>query len=240
MRIAGDNELIVIAGRRGSGKSVGALDQLSKRSIDTKPWFLLDFKHDDVASRMPITAPPMQPDDDLPEDPGLYAVRCDIDDAGRDSAVDHLLRDIYDHGQMGVMIDEGMFLGQQNAGLRRIAIAGRSRGVPLIFVTQRLMKCDTDVLAEADFVQSFIQAHPDDVDRLGEFIPKNRINMAELAAMGDFHSYIYHTPKDHLEIQGPGSAETEIYERILSRLPVYEDGEPTPQGIVLPTRRVRV
>lgn len=236
-RLANDSEVVVIAGRRGSGKSMGALHQLSQRSFDQRPWFLLDFKHDDIAARVPTSAPPLAPDDDLPSDPGIYAVRCDPNDAGRNSEVDNLLSEIYDMGNAGVLIDEGMFLGQQNRGLRQIALLGRSRSVPLIFVTQRFMKCDTDALAETDFVQSYHQAHPDDVERLRDFIPKNRINFDELARRGEYYSYNYHIPKDDLRIEAPGPDFQTIYERILERLPVYVDDEAELAASHVPPRR---
>jgi hypothetical protein len=240
-RLPNDSELVIITGRRGSGKSMGALHQLSHRSFDEKPWFILDFKGDDVASRVPTSAPLMGPDEDLPTDPGLYAIRCDINDAGQNSAVDRLLCEIYDQGHAGVMIDEGMFLGQRNAGLRRIALAGRSRGVPLIFVTQRLMKCDTDCLAEADWINSYHQVHPDDVDRVAEFIPRNRLSFAELARRGEFYSYSYHAPKDSLRVVPPGDDFQPIYDRILSRLPVYMDeADELAAAHIPPPRRHRV
>lgn len=236
-----DDELVVVTGRRGSGKTLGALHQLSHRSFDEKPWFLLDFKHDDLAAKIPTTEPPMRPYDDLPADPGLYAVQCDIDDAGKDSEVDRLLCEIYEHGNMGVMIDEGMFLGQQNTGLRRIALAGRSRGVPLIFVTQRLMKCDTDALAEFDWCQTFQHVHPDDIDRVGDFIPRNRVDFEALQRRGKYHSYVYHAPEDDLRIHAPGDDFQAVYDRILRRLPVYAtEAEALAASHIPPPRRARV
>lgn len=236
-----DSELVVITGRRGSGKSMGGLDQLSRRSFDEMPWFVLDFKHDDLAAQIPTSAPPMKPEDDLPADPGLYAVRCDINDAGRDSEVDRLLCEIYEHGNAGVFIDEGMFLGQWNNGLRRIALAGRSRHVPLIFVTQRLIKCDTDALAETDWIQSFAQVHPDDIDRVGSFIPRNRVDFEALQRRGKFHSYVYNTADDDLRVHGPGADFPAIYDRMLERLPVYVDeAEMRALMNVPPPRRLRV
>src|ERR1700743_3541616 len=136
-RLPDDSELVVITGRRGSGKTMGGLDQLSRRGFDERPWFVLDYKHDDLASKIPTSAPPMRPDDPIPSDPGIYAVKCDVNDAGKDSEVDRLLCELYEHGNCGVFVDEGMMLGQYNAGLRRIALLGRSRSVPMIFVPQR-------------------------------------------------------------------------------------------------------
>lgn len=234
MRLPTDTERIVITGHTGSGKTHEALHQLSQRSYDEKPWIIFDFKGDDIASQIPITAP-LELGAPLPNDPGLYAVTCSWQDGEPGGKVDKLLHQICDHRRIGVFIDEGQRLGHRNSGLRTVLTQGRSFEVPLIFLCQRPVFVDTFAFSESEYLQIFFLPHPDDRDRIGEIVPPDKLDFDELRGAGLYHSQLYDVRRNTVTLLGPAPPFDEIYNRILTRLPVYEDA---PQPLL--PRRARV
>jgi hypothetical protein len=235
--LATDQERILIAGHTGSGKTHEALHHLSQRSIDVRPWVILDFKGDDLVSSVPVTEP-WTLADGPPDAPGLYVVTCQWDDGEPGGAADRFLRAALDRGNIGIFIDEGQRLGQQNPGLRAVLTQGRSKFVPLIFLTQRPRFVDTFALSESEYLQFFNLPHPDDRDRIARFVPADRLDFARLQALGPHHSFLYDVRNDRLHTLGPAPDFATIHRRILTRLPRYDDGPDHPAG--RNPRRIRV
>jgi len=235
MQLPTDSERILIAGHTGSGKTHEALHHLSQRSIDEKPWIILDFKGDDLVSSVPVTAP-ADKHAPPPVDPGLYVVRVSWEDAEPGGLVDRYLLAICDQRRTGVFIDEGQMLGHRNRGIRTLLTQGRSYECPLIFVTQRPCYVDTFAFSEADYLQLFLLTHPDDKERVAGYVPRDRLDFDRLRAAGEHRSFLYDVRHDRIEILEPAPPFGDIYDRILTRLPTYEEEG---AGDTLP-RRVRV
>lgn len=229
MRLPTDSEGILIAGRRGSGKTMEGLYHLSNRSIDVRPWVIVDFKGDDLASKVPVSAE-WTLRDGPPPDAGLYVVRADIEDHGRGGPLDDFLLALYRRGQTGVMIDEGIMLGQHSKGLRTLLTQGRSRECPMIILTQRPKFLDRYAFSESEFIQCFHFQLPDDQAAMREFIPD--LDFDYLRDLGQHHSMIYDIRENEIEYLKPCPDFIDIYDRILTRLPRVVDQ--------LPPRRLRV
>lgn len=234
MRLPNDREAITIIGKRGSGKSHEGLWQLSQRSFDEMPWIVITFKDDDLMDAIPVNAI-IQPTDAPPTDPGLYSMRAMPDDLESRGNVDRFLSRCLQQGHTGLFIDEGQMMGQHSRGLRLVLTQGRSPHVPVIFLTQRPVHVDTFALSEPDFYQFFLLTHPDDVDRVHRQCPV-RPDFDQLREYGPHHSFWYDTVTNKVELTGPAPPRQEVFDRILYRLPRFEDSE---AATALP-RRVRV
>lgn len=233
MRLPDDSQRIVIVGHTGSGKTHEGLHQLSQRSIDTMPWVMIDQKGKDLVAQVPVTAPATL-DGPVPTDPGLYAIRAGWEDINPGGPLDRYLLSVCEAGNTGVFIDEGQLLGQNNRGLRTLLTQGRSLGCPLIFVCQRPVFVDTFVFGCADYMQCFILHHPDDRDRIERHVPADKLDFGRLHG-AKHHSWYYDPAANTAELIGPAPPFNEIYDRILTRLPKYEDAPDDP----IP-RRIRV
>jgi hypothetical protein len=210
------------------------LHHLSQRSFDQRPWVVIDCKGDDLVSALPVSAPASL-HDDPPTDPGLYVVKAEIEDHDRGGPLTDYLRKIYEQGNIGVMIDEGGMVGQRNRGLRMILTLGRSRSVPLIILTQRPVNVDKYAFSESEYLQIFYIQIKDDQQTVHGYISEEQLNFETLRKRGLYHSAWFDVRANELTYMEPCPSFTEIYDRILTRLPVYVDAEPLP----IP-RRVRV
>jgi hypothetical protein len=237
MRLPDDSERLVIAGHTGSGKTHEALHHLSQRSFDVMPWVLLDFKGDDLVASTPITEP-ADLSDGPPDEPGLYVVKCEHDDGEPGGRVETYLESCLDRGGIGLFVDEGLRLGQHNDGLRALLTQGRSKRCPLIFLTQRPLFVDTFALSESEYLQVFNLPHPDDRKRMGEFIPRDRLDFARLRQAGQYCSFWYDVRADRLDLLGPAPPLPAIVSRIFVRLPQIIDPPTAP--VADNPRRVRV
>jgi len=234
MRLPTDQEAVTIIGKRGSGKSHEGLWQLSQRSFDEMPWIVLTFKSDDLMDAIPVNAM-LQPGDAPPTDPGLYAMRCTWEDAEPRGNVDKFLGRCLLNGNTGLFIDEGQLMGQHSRGLRLVLTQGRSPRVPMIFLTQRPVHVDTFALSEPNFFQFFLLTHADDIDRVHRQCPV-KPDFDELREHGPYHSFWYDSVTNRVELVGPAPSRADIFDRILYRLPRFEESA---AAVNLP-RRVRV
>jgi hypothetical protein len=229
-----DDEGVLIAGRRGSGKTQEALDQFSQRSFDEIPWVLLDFKGGDLVSRMPCSAM-LDIREPVPTEPGVYIVSAEIEDHARGGPVNNYLLQIFRQGNCGIVIDELGMVGQHSQGLRLILTQGRSKRVPFIFCCQRPVAIDMWALSESEFIQVFNLQFQSDKDRIHEYIPEEQLDFDELRDLGKYHSVIWHYDAGTVEFLQPSRRFEDIYDHTLYRLPKYEE-IPQPD----PGARIRV
>ena len=239
VRLATDSEGIVFAGRRGTGKTTEALNELSQRSFDEMPWVTFDFKHNDLLAACPVNGI-VSLYDPPPTDPGLWTVRVKPEDFEQATGgrLDRYFEAMVDRGNIGALIDEGQLLGQQNRGLRSLIILGRSKRVPYLFVCQRTVRVETTVWSESEIFHFFQFQHPRDYEVLADHIDPDTFNADTLRAYPPRHSFRYEPVTGQHDILPPCDPFEVIRERILARLPVYEHEGGPPRW--LPETRVRL
>lgn len=237
MRLPRDDESMVILGHNGSGKTHEAMYQLSQRSFDVMPWIVLDAKGDDLVAQLPITEQ-LTVTDNPPDIPGLYVVRVRLEDFD-EGRVARFMNQCLEHRNVGMLADEGQYFGHRNRGLHNYLTQGRSANCPLICLSQRPLNIDTYLFSESAFIQTFYLPHPDDKERVTQYIPSDQLDFTELQSHGKHYSYIYCVRDNSLELLEPAPKWSEIYGRILTRLPVIEDEPLAPDAPPIP-RRVRL
>lgn len=173
MPLATDQEHHAIFGQNGSGKTVFGLWTLAQRSYDKMPWYIVDFKRDDVIDQIPrleetdITGRPTK-------HKGLYVVRPTVEETDNGTVTRWLYR-VHEHGHTGVFIDEGyMFRTMWNPGLRTLLTQGRSKRIPMIALSQRPAFVSPFILSESSHLSVFYLQMPQDVAKVREFLPDAR------------------------------------------------------------------
>lgn len=160
-----DTKRHLIIGSTGSGKTVHGIHQLSMRDFDRKPWVIVDYKRDENIARIPY-ATVIDHETQLPDGPGIYIVRPDIDDH-----IEEFLREVHQRGDIGLFIDEAYELGRNNRAYRRILTQGRSKRIPVIALSQRSIWLDTFMLSESEFISVFNLNFKKDRERMEEYVP---------------------------------------------------------------------
>jgi hypothetical protein len=151
LHLPGDTERLVVVGRTGSGKTQGALWQLSQRSIDRIPWVIVDTKRDSLIRDVPYVED-LDLSDRLPRYPGLYRVTAlpKVDD----EALEGFLWSVHAHGRTGLFIDEGYMVPETGA-LQGILTQGRSLRIPLIVLVQRPNNVSRFIFSESEYIQLY-------------------------------------------------------------------------------------
>ena len=190
-----------IVGATGSGKTHAAMWHLSRRSYDTKPWIVYDFKTDELINSVP-GATHLRVDSPVPERPGLYIVHPHPADG---DYVEAQMWSIWQRGNVGVYIDEGYMVGKNNHAFRALLTQGRSKHVPMIVLSQRPVWMDRFVFSESEFFQIFRLQHKKDVASVQEFIPHDLSKR-----LPEYHSYYYDVGADKMVVLGPVPKQQEI------------------------------
>jgi len=194
MNFPGDTDRLTIVGATGSGKTVAGMYHLSQRDLESKIWFVYDFKRDDLinsidgAQHVDLTSK-------LPDRPGLYIVH---PRPGQEDAVnDHMYR-VWEQENIGVYVDEGYMIGQNSPAFRAILTQGRSKHIPVITLSQRPVYMDRFVFSESQFFQVFRLQHKDDIASAQKFIPYDLSKR-----LPRYHSYYYDAIDDRMVVLTP-------------------------------------
>lgn len=188
LRLPTDQQRLAIYGATGSGKTQAAVYHLSLSDIESKPWIIIDFKHDDVIEQIPYTRT-MNVNDPLPDKPGIYIVR---PDPWESDETDFLLKRIWKRGDTGILIDEGHMLDPRGEGLRAVITQGRSKHIPMIHLSQRPKWISKHVMTEPEFHRVFRLQDPDDIKYVSRFTDPNIFrdkNTHDRIYLPDYHSY---------------------------------------------------
>jgi len=200
-RLPNDNQRIVIVGSTGSGKSVAGLWHLSHRDYHTKPWLIVDQKHDDKIAA--INPPEIEPGE-IPKKPGLYVTR-PLPIEEHDEAMERALWKIWMQGNTGIFIDEGQMFQRSNA-LNSIYTQGRSKQIPVITNSQRPVCLSRFTFSEADFFQVFRLNDTRDKDTLKSMLP----TLPKDYKLPAFHSLYYDVAADEISLWKPVPSEDQI------------------------------
>lgn len=203
-----DTQRLSIIGSTGSGKTQAALWHLSHRRFDLMPWVVYDFKRDGSISTLPYARPIAVTE--IPVKPGVYVVNPLPDDV---DGVENQMQHIWQRGSMGIYIDEGYMVGNNNRAFRSLLTQGRSKQIPMIVLSQRPVWMDRFVFSESEFFQVFRLQHKKDVENVRGFVP------ADLGKrLPEFYSYYYDVKTDTVSVLRPVPEIETIHETFARRL----------------------
>lgn len=211
-RFPRSSDRVFVCGQTGSGKTFGGVWVLSNMDIDARPWIVLDFKNDDLINGI-SKAQNLEYGDPLPTKPGIYILKCRPEDNER---LHELFERILSRGDIGVYVDEGLVIGQNNAGFNACLTQGRSLGIPMIILSQRPVKCSTWILSESTFWMVFFLIKKSDREKVADDTPLP-INYTE--SLEEHCSYWYDVKKRALFKLKPVPDEVELLARIDAKLP---------------------
>ena len=163
-----DTNRTAIIGRTGSGKTVFGvwfLGEMVKGPWAHLPVTIFDFKNDKLISRLPAKQISIR--DKPPTRPGLYVVRPMPGDD--DAAVTEYLMRIWENEDHGIYIDEGYMIGRFNKAFRALLTQGRSKHIPMIYLSQRPVMMELFAFSEADYFAIFHLTDDKDKNRVKEF-----------------------------------------------------------------------
>jgi hypothetical protein len=192
--LPGDTERISIIGATGSGKTHAGMWHLSRRNFDQKPWIIYDFKAEEFISEIPGTYP-LSVTSPVPDRPGIYIVQPRMD---QETEVENQMWQIWEHENVGVFVDEGYMLGNNQRGFRMLLTQGRSKHIPMIVLCQRPVWLDRFVFSESQFFQVFHLNDRKDIAKVQDYIPRDLS-----AELDPYYSYYYDVRSRNLVIIPP-------------------------------------
>lgn len=206
-----DKHHSLIVGQNGSGKTAAAAYQFAWRSYDKMPWIVVNYKGDEYLDEIPGVRE-MGVNDPIPKEPGIYMVRPEP----FPGSIETLLFRAVERERVGIYIDEGLNVGEHSKGLRLALTQGRSKRVPLLFLTQRPVKLGVFPLTECKFFQVFFLQAIQDRKTITEYVPVS-VNYPE--SLGEYESYYYDSEKRRLAKLGPVPFGDEVLDIFDARRP---------------------
>lgn len=171
-----------ILGCTGSGKTQYALWQLSQAPFHLFPWFVIDYKGDDLVNRI-TRARDLDLRERIPDEPGLYVIHARPDEK---DDVEDWLRRLWEHENAGLYVDEGYLLPDK-AWLQNLLAQGRSKKISVSITSQRPFFVPRSVFTEASYLTVFRLNDDGDKARVREFSPKHMME----TRLPDYHSFWY-------------------------------------------------
>jgi len=160
-----DNRTAIV-GSSGSGKTQFAVWLLSSRDFDVRPWYIFDFKGDELIAM--IGAREISVYSEPPTKPGLYVIR-PIPEKD-DDAVEQFIWKIWANENAGIYIDEGYMIGPRNPAYNACLTQGRSKHIEMITLSQRPLWLSRFVFSEANFFAVFNLTDEKDRKEVGRFL----------------------------------------------------------------------
>lgn len=180
-------EHTAILGCTGSGKTQFALWQLSQAPFNVFPYFIIDYKGDDLVNSI-SRARDLDFSERIPDEPGLYIIHARPDE--KDQCEDWLRR-LWEHENAGLYVDEGYLLPDK-AWLQNLLAQGRSKRISVSITSQRPFFVPRSVFTEASYLSVFRLNDDGDKQRVSEFSPKGMLK----DRLPDFHS-LWYSVKHH-------------------------------------------
>jgi hypothetical protein len=213
IRLPGPSDRIAIVGRTGTGKTVAAIWHLSESDIDERPWVILNFKNDKIINR--IEQAHRIGFDEVPDEPGVYIINVTPHNA---KDLTDWFRRVWEHENIGVLIDEGYRIDQRDEWFNACLTQGRSKQISMIVLSQRPAWMSRFVLSEATFIQVFDLSHDEDIDKVRGYIQTDDGKDELDQALPPFHSFYYDVGRKQLNVFGPVPNEEAILTVIDARL----------------------
>jgi hypothetical protein len=172
----------VIVGSTGSGKTYLASWLLSTRDWHKRPWFIIDFKGDQLIED--IDATEISVYSEPPKKPGLYVLH-PIKHRD-DEALSDFLWKVWTNENAGIYVDEGYMLGNRNSAYSALLTQGRSKNIELITLVQRPVWVDKFVFSEANYFYIMKLQLEEDRKYISAYLDNSQINR-----LPKYHSYWY-------------------------------------------------
>jgi hypothetical protein len=228
IRLPGPTHKLAIVGRTGSGKTVAAIWHLSNADFDERPWIILDYKNDELING--IARAELIHYDELPDEPGIYILKVL---PGEEEQVSEWFKRVWEHENLGVLIDEGYMIDPRDQWFNACLTQGRSKQISMIILSQRPVWLSRFVFSEADFFQIFDLTHSKDMDKVREYVRDDERQQLE-KPLARHNSFYYDVGRRRLETFGPVPDQDELIATIDKRLEemtvVYDDeGEQRPR-----------
>lgn len=172
----------VVSGSTGSGKTFFGVWLLSTRNWQVRPFFVIDFKHDELIAAIMEAAGGREIDVRAkpPTKPGLYVVR--PRPMMDDDALNEFFMKIWAVGNAGIFVDEGYMIPNPSIAFTALLTQGRSKKIEMITLSQRPVRMNRFVFSEAEYFAVF---------RLNDL--RDRKTVAEMTGM----NINYNLPKYH-------------------------------------------
>ena len=209
-RYPNDTQHIAVIGKNGTGKTLAAMNLLSRRPFEDRPELIIDFKRDEHIAQLEAEEIPVG---SIPEKSGLYVVRPDV---SAKKLLVPTMEKAYRRENIGVFIDEAFVLSQDKDAegmLENLLTQGRSKHIPLIILIQRPLWVSRFVFTECSFFQLFHLQDKRDATTLQAVLPESAFDR-----LPPFHSSYYDVGRDQLDFLSPVPQEDEIVSRINKRI----------------------
>ena len=211
-RLPDDSHRIVILGKTGTGKTQLGVWHLSQRAYLTRPWLVLDFKHDELINS--IDGAVHIDVGEVPKKPGIYVTHPYGSEKGSPE-VDALLWKIHQRGNCGIFVDEGFMIGPRSDAFNAILTQGRSKRIPCITLSQRPVWMSRFVFSEADFIQYMFLNDKRDRETVQNFTPFDVEKR-----LPPYHSFYYDVGRDSTVVWRPVPSGDDILASFDERLGV--------------------
>lgn len=211
-----EDEHMLIVGRNGTGKTQAGFYFLSQRSLATKPWFVLDYKREELMGSIPRAR--YIGYKETPSQPGLYILQSGPDPDLQDATEEWLRRiwqKMIDGDPSGVFIDEGYMLPRNSAAFSALLTQGRSKKNPVMTLSQRPVRVDRTAISESSHILAFDLNDKRDHKSLEESVPTGLMSI-EVPA---YHARWYSVKKNKIWIMKPVPQADEIIDTINEQLP---------------------
>jgi hypothetical protein len=184
MRLPGPEDRTLVVGRTGSGKSYFGLWLLSMVYQPGDRWIIIDYKREKQIAQIPYAR--YVDVGTVPREPGIYIAQ----PFPKQDISDYLMQ-IWDEENVGVFIDEGVMLAN-NEALDTILIQGRSKQIPVIMLSQRPVGISRFAFSESQFFAVFPSHDKRERKTISEFTPLfgNGEDLDEIL-LPPYHSYWY-------------------------------------------------
>lgn len=187
----------MIVGSTGSGKTYFAMYALSQRRFDLMPWVIYNFKGDENIDSIPYARHIGL--DEVPIQPGIYIVHPRPDEGPE---MEQQMWVIWDRGDTGVYVDEGLMVGRFNKAFRAILTQGRSKHVPVMLLSQRPAWLDVFSYSESEYLQVFRLQNKNDRKKMSDYLPDvdsrgKTTNLDE--RLPDHYSYYYDVAQNRMD-----------------------------------------
>lgn len=211
-----DEQISIILGRKGSGKTWFAVNLLSLQDFKRRIWIIVDYKRDALINTVVKQnhIKEIYPTKRPPTNPGLYIMHPRLKDD--DEIMEQWLRWVYEQEDIGLYIDEGYALPQRDA-FDTILTQGRSKKIPVIALYQRPVWMSRFAIAEADYIAAFEQDDPRDLKTTNGMVKPLELPTGELVSV---HTRL---PKYHCLWRDIGNAKTDILKPVPGRNTILQN-----------------